>query len=185
MTTVNNKILICRKLNIFLNVTTKLALVSCVLCREQHLKIKYVNRLRFDKWEILRYSLKIPMWSHRGGCIIYCETSQCSQPSTTQGTYHGSQLQDILRYLQCFQRFGQIVSGMFEFTWNSTVVTIRWKSSTWSRLSPCRPHPQEERVWWHRPIPWASLTFLSPMLPLEWPCSQAFPTIQHFWGLLL
>ena len=67
----------------------------------------------------------------------------------TQGTYHGSQLQDILRYLQCFQRFGQIVSGMFEFTWNSTVVTIRWKSSPWSRLSPCRPHPQEERVWWH------------------------------------
>ena len=63
----NNKTLICRKLNIFLNVTTKLALVSCVLCREQHLKIKYVKWSRFDEWEILCYSFKIPMWNHRGG----------------------------------------------------------------------------------------------------------------------
>ena len=62
----NNEVLICRKLYIFLNVTTKLALVSCILCREHHLKIKHVKWSWFDEREILCYSFKIPMWNHRG-----------------------------------------------------------------------------------------------------------------------
>ena len=90
-----NEILNCKKLNIFLNVTTKLALMSCVLCWEQHLKIKYVNRSLI--WKVFCYKFKME--------TIVKPQHHYLQPSTTKNTHHGGQGSVRIAPLSTFEAF--------------------------------------------------------------------------------